>query len=106
MRGLRIIAACIAAAPVAGLGEARAFQEMPPPPDERPAAGPAAPPGIALDFGGPPASGAAGGEKKREGFMPKLDFGLDLLYTEEQPATEPLAPADDLGVMGTVKRRF
>jgi hypothetical protein len=105
MRGLRIIAAYLAAAPVAGLGEARAFQEIPPP-SERPAAGPAAPPGIALDFGGPAASGAAGGEKKREGFMPKLDFGLDLLYTEEQPVTEPLAPADDLGVMGTVKRRF
>ncbi len=39
------------------------------------------------------------------GTLPKLDFGLELLYgTKEVPTIED--PGDDVGVRGTVKYRF
>ncbi|MFO7297363.1 MAG: hypothetical protein DIU63_12925 [Proteobacteria bacterium] len=43
------------------------------------------------------------------GVLPKLDFGLELLYgaTEtKQPDTTPDQPADGVVVRGTVKHRF
>ncbi len=45
----------------------------------------------------------------RLGVLPKMDFGLELLYgateTRQQPAT-PSDPADDLAIRGSVKHRF
>jgi hypothetical protein len=45
------------------------------------------------------------------GVLPKMDFGLELLYgaAENQPAGQPEAapnPEDDLTVRGSVKHRF
>jgi hypothetical protein len=45
------------------------------------------------------------------GVLPKMDFGLELLYgaAEGQPASQPEAvpnPEDDLTVRGSVKHRF
>ncbi len=88
---------------------ARAFQEVPTP--AQPEAGPRGAPGISLDFGTPPAptQKRLGVRKESKGgILPKLDFGLDLLYQEQNVTAPPaLTPQDeDMGVMGTVKRRF
>ncbi|XSG82602.1 MAG: hypothetical protein ACPW61_02140 [Methyloligella sp. ZOD6] len=45
------------------------------------------------------------------GVLPSLDFGLDVLYGHsEDPALKPTGKSDDevddIGVVGTVKRRF
>ena len=63
------------------------------------------------------AGGAGGTEVRipglgRLGVLPKMDFGLELLYgaTDPKQQVEPQAPAanpaDDLVVRGTVKHRF
>lgn len=40
--------------------------------------------------------------------LPKLDFGLELMYGDTQPHNleDPVAPADDMTIRGSVKRRF
>lgn len=43
------------------------------------------------------------------GVLPKMDFGLELLYgvgEAKQPAPEPEAPAEDLTIRGTMKHNF
>jgi hypothetical protein len=43
------------------------------------------------------------------GVLPKMDFGLELLYgaaDPKQPETSPEPPADGVVVRGTVKHRF
>lgn len=44
------------------------------------------------------------------GVLPKMDFGLELLYgaseTSKQPDPERDSPADDLTVRGTIKHNF
>ncbi|MGI9388060.1 MAG: hypothetical protein ACR2OX_11570 [Methyloligellaceae bacterium] len=41
------------------------------------------------------------------GFLPKMDFGLELLYGANQDAVdEDDAQADDFTIRGTVKRKF
>ncbi len=93
--------ALMAAAP------AHAFQEVPVPDQPRPA--PSAP-GVSLDFGASPnaAQNRLGVRKESKGgILPKLDFGLDLLYQDQNVAAPPVfTPQDDLGVMGTVRRWF
>jgi hypothetical protein len=44
----------------------------------------------------------------RLGVLPKMDFGLELLYgaSEPKPAEEDQAPADDLTIRGTIKHPF
>ena len=63
-------------------------------------------------------TGAAGGTEVRIpglgrlGVLPKMDFGLELLYgatdpkQQAEPQTPAANPADDLVVRGTVKHRF
>lgn len=100
--------ACFLSIALMGAVPARAFQELPVP--DRPKPAPSAP-GISLDFGAAPnAAQSRLGVKKESkgGILPKLDFGLDLLY-QDQNVTAPPAftpQDDDLGVMGTVRRRF
>jgi hypothetical protein len=121
MRSGFVLALALAAALTVGHG-AYAFQEQKgstPPPAEDQAPAPAAAPGD---------KGAAMGEEttaKAEagteiripglgklGVLPKMDFGLELLYgaaEQGQPAGQPEAgpnPEDDLTVRGSVKHRF
>lgn len=90
-----------------------AFQEIPVPPPAAP--GEAAPPPPALALGNPaiPAEAPEHDEMEVFGYaMPKLDFGLELLYGEEQrlelqgqpPPT--LEGDSDISVLGKIKRRF
>jgi hypothetical protein len=61
-------------------------------------------------------AGSAGGTEVRIpglgklGVLPKMDFGLELLYgaseQNKQPEPGPEAPADDLTIRGTVKHNF
>ena len=100
-----------------GAGPTLAFQETPAPPPEAAAQGArsASPP--AMQLGSP--GTAANPEADRKGvkvfgynIMPKLDFGLDLLYAQEQQPLElqgqgsTLEENGDVTVLGKVKRRF
>ena len=92
---------------------ASAFQETPIPP---PVAGEAAPAPPALALGNPAVPVEAPKPEEMDVFgytMPKLDFGLELLYGQEQPRMElqgPPPPAlegdSDVTVFGKIKRRF
>lgn len=120
MRSGFVLALVLAAAFVAGHG-AYAFQEQkgstPPPPEAQPQA----PTEAAGDKGAAALSDetAAKPETGTEiripglgklGVLPKMDFGLELLYgaaEQNQPAGPPeAAPDDDLTVRGSVKHRF
>ena len=95
---------------------ALAFQETaaPPPADTPQAAPPANAP--ALQLGSPNA--AANPQADRKGvnifgynLFPKLDFGLDVLYGQDQQQLELQGPTTleengDVTVLGKVKRRF
>jgi hypothetical protein len=102
-----------------GSVSAHAFQETPPPPPpdatEAPKAKAKGPAPMKL---GTPATQATP-EEARKGvnvfgynLFPKLDFGLDLLYGQDAKHTEPQQPgtalddANDVSVVGKVKRRF
>ena len=108
----------------AGAGDARAFTETAvPPATEQPAAGkqtaPAAPQlqkpedgrGVALTS---PGNGNSGGTEVKipgvgtVGTLPKLDFGLELLYGgNSDPAAEKHEDnKDDVQIKGTIKHRF
>jgi hypothetical protein len=73
-----------------------------------------APAAKALDLGTPAAAArAAGPEIKVPGFgtigaLPKLDFGLELLYGATTPQTGPRDDKSDAGaqIRGTLKYRF
>ncbi len=67
--------------------------------------------GLAPDLAGQ--SPSAGTEVRipglgRLGVLPKMDFGLELLYgaSEPKPADEDQAPADDITIRGTIKHPF
>jgi hypothetical protein len=113
-----VVALALATALVAGHG-AFAFQEQkgstPPPAEAAPAPAEAAPgeakAGMADDSA---PKGEAGTEIRipglgKLGVLPKMDFGLELLYgaaeTPVQPVPSP-SPEDDLTVRGSVKHRF
>ena len=122
MRNMLVLAGLMAALSL-GSGKALAFQEQPVPP---PPGGDAAPSSqgdtnaLALQLGSPNAPPAApktdGGGLNLFGYtvLPKLNFGLDVLYGQDQQQLQ-LGGTDDLGtldengdvtVLGKVKRRF
>ncbi len=98
-----------------GSAPALAFQEMPePPPADVPAASPQAGP---LQLGMP--GGGAAPETEEGGLsmfgytvLPKFDFGLDVMYGQDQQQLELQGPpitdneSGDVTVFGKVKRRF
>lgn len=114
-----VVALALAVALVAGHG-AFAFQEQkgstPPPAEAAPSPAEASPvdpkAGVTEETAAKP---EAGTEIRipglgKLGVLPKMDFGLELLYgaAENQPAGQPDAakPEDDLTVRGSVKHRF
>jgi hypothetical protein len=119
MRDLAAIAAVMAAL-LFGSGHAFAFQETPPPPPAEDADETPAPQAPAMQLGTP--SGAeADQQAERKGLklfgytvLPKLDFGLDVLYGQDQQRFQLGAPEKsgtleengDVSVLGKVKRRF
>ena len=115
-----VVALALVAALGAGHG-AFAFQEQkgstPPPAEASPAPSEAAP--VAVPQAGVTEEAAPKAETGTEiripglgklGVLPKMDFGLELLYgaAEGQPSGQPEAakPQDDLMVHGSVKHRF
>jgi hypothetical protein len=112
------LAAGLMAALVGGTGPAFAFQETPEaPPDAlslapKPSQDPAMP--LQTPSTGPgPDQPAEKGGSKLFGFtlLPKLDFGLELLYSAPQSSSLELQQGtlpddDDLTVVGKVKRHF
>jgi hypothetical protein len=112
MRRSVIIAGLVALS--LGGAPALAFQEMPePPPADVPTATP--------QLGGPLQLGTPGGsapETEQGGLsmfgytvLPKFDFGLDVMYGEDQPQLDLSPPitdeeSGDVTVLGKVKRRF
>jgi len=119
MRKALTASAGVMTALVIGAGPAFAFQETPaaPPPDAMQIAPKAEAP--VLNLQGPAAGQAQPAEKKSGktfGFsaLPKLDFGLELLYSDQpmalqQNSTMPegAIPDDsDVTVLGKVKRHF
>jgi hypothetical protein len=98
-----------------GSGHAIAFQEeKPPSPAEASAASPQAPP-LKL---GTPATAEGGAQAGSQGLklfgytvLPKLNFGLDVLYGQDEEQLQLQGPTtleenDDVTVLGKVKRRF
>jgi hypothetical protein len=103
-----------------GSASAFAFQETPVPPAAPGDAPQAAPPAAAPMQLGTPA-GAAAPQEKQGGLnlfgytvLPKLNFGLDVLYGQDQQKLQLGAPDSldtleengDVSVLGKVKRRF
>ena len=99
-----------------GGAPAFAFQETPVPPATPSEASQAAPPVEALQLGTP--AGVAAPHEKQGGLnlfgytvLPKLNFGLDVLYGQDQQQLELQGPTTleengDVTVLGKVKRRF
>jgi hypothetical protein len=120
MRRAWTVTASVVAALLIGAGPAYAFQETPgaPPPDAMQIAPEAQAP--VFDLQSPatgPAQPAAKSSGKVFGFsaLPKLDFGLELLYSDQPLALqqgstnlpEGSIPDDsDVTVLGKVKRHF
>jgi hypothetical protein len=118
MRRSIAIAGLMAALSFGG-APAFAFQETPVPPATPGDAPQAAPPAPALQLGTPAAPAAP--QEKQGGLnlfgytvLPKLNFGLDVLYGQDQTQLQLGAPDSldtleengDVGVLGKVKRRF
>ena len=101
-----------------GSGQALAFQETPaPPPAEIPQAGKTEANALALQLGTPNAAPKAdSGGLNLFGYtvLPKLNFGLDVLYGQDEQqlqlgGTDDIDMLDengDVSVLGKVKRRF
>jgi hypothetical protein len=117
MRGFCAIAGLMAALSF-GSAPAFAFQETPVPPADASQAAPQQQQAPALQLGAPGAAPAAP-EAERGGlklfghtFLPKLNFGLDVLYGEDQQQLQlqqdptALDENGDVSVLGKVKRRF
>jgi len=122
MRKMLVLAGLMAALSL-GSGSALAFQEQPAPPPPGEAAATASQAdanALALQLGAPNASPKApkteSGGLNLFGYtvLPKLNFGLDVLYGQDQQQLQ-LGGSDDLGtldengdvtVLGKVKRRF
>jgi hypothetical protein len=119
--GLKL--AAMVAALVIGAPSAYAFEETrggaaPPGASVAPTA-PTAGPGksLQLDLGGGATAAPSTGTEVRIpglgklGILPKLDFGLELLYgvneqTPEQRAIQPQQGDDGVGIRGTLRHRF
>jgi hypothetical protein len=94
-----------------------AFQQSPeaPPPEANSAAPAAKPPTPALDgpaMVGEPGQAPAGVKVFGFGILPKLDFGLELLYGDKQQQELQLQQgalpddSDDIILLGKIKRHF
>ena len=96
-----------------GAGPALAFQETPAPPPAQAAPQAKAP---ALQVGNPnvlaaPSADSKGVKVFGYSILPKLDFGLELLYGQEQQQLDlqqgpTFEDNGDVTVLGKVKRRF
>jgi hypothetical protein len=99
-----------------GAGPALGFQETPAPPPEATEGAPQAKAPAALPLASPGTSAVPDAQSKGVkvfGYtiLPKLDFGLELLYGQEEPPLQlQQGPTfdgnDDVTVLGKVKRRF
>jgi hypothetical protein len=103
----------VAAALAFGSGQALAFQEEKPPPEEAAAQVPLQAP--AMQLGTPADANAQADPKGLKLFgytvLPKLNFGLDVLYGQDEEQLQLQGPTtleenDDVTVLGKVKRRF
>ena len=118
MRRLIAIAGLMAALSF-GAAPACAFQETPVPPAAPGEAPPAAPTAPAMQLGTP--AGTVAPSEKQGGLnlfgyhvLPKLNFGLDVLYGQDQQQLQlgtsdnldTLDESGDVSVLGKVKRRF
>src|SRR5262250_2567298 len=122
MRKMLVLAGLVAALSL-GSGKAFAFQEQPVPPttgEEAEQSTQADASAMALQLGSPNASPAApktdGGGLNLFGYtvLPKLNFGLDVMYGQDKQELQLGGDTDDLGtldengdvtVLGKVKRR-
>jgi hypothetical protein len=119
MRKLAAIAGIMAAL-LFGSGGALAFQETPPAPPAEAAQQAPAQQAPAMQLGSPN-DAQTDQQADRKGFklfgytvLPKLDFGLDVLYGRVQERLQLGAPEksgtleenDDVSVLGKLKRRF
>lgn len=116
MRGLVSIAGLLIALSFGG-GQALAFQEMPAPPPESAAPAAVKPKSqqdpLRLGTPGNAEAPQADGGLKLFGYtvMPKLNFGLDVLYGRDREklqlnGSSTTEDDGDLSVLGKVKRRF
>ena len=114
MRRVALAAGVIAALLVGG-GPALAFQETPEAPPEALSVAPDASKTPAVQMQAPAAGPGQPAEKsgaKMFGFnvLPKMDFGLELLYSQQPMELQQTAPLsednEDLTVLGKVKRHF
>lgn len=100
-----------------GSGQALAFQETPPAPPAEAETPAATSDPLALQLG-TPSGPQADAQADRKGLklfgytvLPKLDFGLDVLYGQDQEQLQLQGPSTleengDVSVLGKVKRRF
>jgi hypothetical protein len=110
------LAAGVIAALLVGAGPALAFQETPEAPPEALSVAPDASKDPAVQMQ-TPATGSASQPAEKSGakvlgfnILPKMDFGLELLYSQQpmelQQATPLAEDNEDLTVLGKVKRHF
>jgi len=111
------LAAGVIAALLVGAGPARAFQETPEAPPEILSVTPDPSKDPAMQMQ-PPATGPASAQPAEKGatkvlgfnFLPKMDFGLELLYSQQPMELQQVTPLpednEDLTVLGKVKRHF
>ena len=109
------LAAGVIAALLVGAGPGLAFQETPEAPPEILSPDPSKDPAIQMQT--PATAPAAAQHAERSGakvfgfnILPKMDFGLELLYSQQpmelQQATPLQEDNEDLTVLGKVKRHF
>ena len=111
------LAAGVIAALLVGAGPARAFQETPEAPPEILSVTPDPSKDPAMQMQTPAAAPTAAQPAEKSGakvfgfnILPKMDFGLELLYSQQpmelQQATPLQEDNEDLTVLGKVKRHF
>jgi hypothetical protein len=106
------LAAGVIAALLVGAGPGLAFQETPEAPPEILSITPDPSKDPAMQMQTPATAPAAAQHAKVFGFniLPKMDFGLELLYSQQpmelQQATPLQEDNEDLTVLGKVKRHF
>ena len=111
------LAAGVTAALLVGSGPALAFQETPEAPPEILSVAPDASKGPAMQMQTPATAPASAQPAEKSGakvlgfsILPKIDFGLELLYSQQpmelQQATPLQEDNEDLTVLGKVKRHF
>ena len=111
------LAAGVIAALLVGAGPALAFQETPEAPPEIPSITPDPSKDPAMQMQTPATAPAAAQPAEKSGakvfgfnILPTMDFGLELLYSQQpmelQQATPLQEDNEDLTVLGKVKRHF